>query len=683
MVNLVAAAVDQLRVCKQFPYQIDIRPDVRIPLSDGCFLHARLWIPRNADVIPLPAVIEYAPFRHRDFTAARDALIHPWFAGHGYASLRIELRGSGDSTGLPQDEYVLQEQNDAVEALEWIAAQDWCNGNTGMFGMSWGAFSALQVNEHHPPSLKAIIPVHGTDDRFTDDIHYKGGCLLTAGLSWGTLYSLYMMRPPDPELSGTDWRDRWLERFDQCEFVLPRWMSHQYKNDYWRHGSVAEDYSKLACPALVICGWADGYTNAAFRMAEHLPQSSRILIGPWAHTYPHLAQPAPQIGFLQEATRWWDRWLKNVDNGVEQLPRVRLWMQESVPPLSSYKQRDGEWLGFDRWPPPAVDQRRFYLQSGRLHSSQPGKTVETICSPLANAINGPEWLPHGVGQEMPVEQSEEDLGSICFDTDLLESALPICGATSLKLRCCANTESGILLVRLIDRREDGQSTQISYGLLNLIHRNGLDQPEPLTPGEWFDVEIRLNDIAQIVPAGHRLRIAVSTCCWPLAWPAAKTMTLQLSLADCSMHLPALDANNIKQYKTPPPDAAAIPEALPITWLRPVDRQRRVKINSSEHTVSRVYIKDDGAFRIEEHGLEVDALGSLAYHCCGEDPLSAKAEYRYRIGHARKNWQAGVECEVEVSADAENFYVRGEYRAIEDRRVIKRRMIDVMVKRQFV
>ena len=135
MVNLIAAPVDLLQPWTQFPHDVQIHSSIKIPLSDGSWLHARAWIPEGATDNPVPALVEYAPFRHRDFTAPRDALIHPWFAGHGYVSLRVELRGSGDSGGLPQDEYVLQEQDDALEALEWIAAQDWCDGSTGMFGM--------------------------------------------------------------------------------------------------------------------------------------------------------------------------------------------------------------------------------------------------------------------------------------------------------------------------------------------------------------------------------------------------------------------------------------------------------------------------------------------------------------------------------------------------------------------
>lgn len=182
MVNLIATSMapessgtPETRI-GDLPHDIRIEADLRIPLSDGRRLSARLWIPIDADINPVPALVEYAPFRHRDFTYPRDAIIHPWFAGHGYASIRLEPAGSQDSDGPPMDEYVAREQEDCVEALAWIAAQDWCAGTTGMFGMSWGAFSALQVAALRPPSLKAIIPVHGTDDRYNDDIHYKGGC---------------------------------------------------------------------------------------------------------------------------------------------------------------------------------------------------------------------------------------------------------------------------------------------------------------------------------------------------------------------------------------------------------------------------------------------------------------------------------------------------------------------------
>ncbi len=646
-------------------------------------MHAQLWLPADSIHNPVPALVEYAPFRHRDFTAPRDALIHPWFAGHGYASLRGELRGSGDSSGLAQDEYVSQEQDDALEALEWITAQSWCDGTTGMFGMSWGAFSALQVAARKPHSLRAIIPVHGTDDRFSDDIHYKGGCLLTAGLSWGSLYTLYTMRPPDSALSGESWRQRWLDRFDTAPVVLEEWLTHQFQNDYWQHGSISENYSQFTCPALVVCGWADGYTSAAMRMAELLPDNAQVIVGPWAHTYPHLAKPGPQIGFLQEAVKWWDKWLKGQDNGMDRQPRLRVWLQDPASPATSYDHREGRWIAFKKWPSSYVATRNWNLLPGKLSHRKPVEAVLNIQSPLTNSINGPEWLPHGVGPELPADQQAEDEGSLCFDTDILKSELIICGAPVLKLRLKSNTETGIVHVRLVDLFEDGQAAQISYGLLNLQHRNGMDMPLKMEPEEWLDVEIVLNPIAQLVPVGHRLRVSISTQAWPFVWPAPENLMFHLKTDQSGLSVPLLKSEDLESLETAVFEVAAIPQPLDIHWIKPVKRERNIEIDKEKNTVSRSYLKDDGAYCIEEHDLEVHVSGSLTYRSRGEDPLSVQAEYHYQIRLIREDWDVQIECEIKVSADSDYFYIEGIYRALENDQICKQRKINRRIRRIYV
>ena len=685
MVNLVAADVDDLRVLHELPRRIGTVTELRIPLPGEVRLHARLWLPADAEDAPVPALVEYVPFRHRDFTAPRDALIHPWFAGHGYASLRVELRGSGDSEGLPMDEYVRQEQDDAVAALAWIARQPWCDGNTGMFGMSWGAFSALQVAARNPPSLKAIIPVHGTDDRFSDDIYYKGGCLLTAGLSWGTLYTLYMMRPPDPLISQGHWRTAWLERFRKAPMVLENWMAHQHRDEYWRHGSVAEDHAAVRCPALVICGWADGYTAAALRMAECLNARSRIWIGPWAHTYPHLARPGPRAGFLQEAVRWWDRWLKGRDNGTEALPRVRLYLQDSVPPATSYDHRPGSWLGIDRWPPSEIVPEVWVLGDGvlrRAGKEKPECVDLEIASPLANGIDGPEWLPHGIGPELPPDQAAEDAGSLCFDSAPLGQELVLCGQPELVLYCRAD-HAGTIQARLVDLRPDGSATQIVYGLLNLHHRNGLDRPEALRPEEWIRIRVRMDPIVQRIPPAHCLRVAVSTQAWPLVWPAARTMRLSVRTVESTLRLPILPADRLADLECDHPCGPAIPASEEPVWLRPVRRERTVRRDKLTGLVERTYIKDDGCYCVSGHGMAVAAAGSLTYRCRVPDPLSAWAEYHYHIQHSRDDWNAAVECDVQVGCDELSFRVEGEYRALENTGVVARRPVALSVPRRWV
>src|SRR5579862_9026190 len=177
--------------------------DVWITLSDGCRLAARLWLPAHADSAPAPAVLEYIPYRKRDYMRRRDEGMYRWFASQGYAGIRVDMRGSGESDGILHDEYLKQEQDDAVEVIAWIAAQPWCTGRVGMMGISWGGFNSLQVAALQPPALAAIITSCSTDDRYNDDIHYMGGCLLGDNFSWAsTFFARVSSPPPDPRVVG-------------------------------------------------------------------------------------------------------------------------------------------------------------------------------------------------------------------------------------------------------------------------------------------------------------------------------------------------------------------------------------------------------------------------------------------------------------------------------------------------
>jgi putative CocE/NonD family hydrolase len=288
--------------------------------------------------------MECIPYRKRDMTVEPDAITHPYYAGHGYASLRVDMRDCGDSDGVLQDEYLTQEQDDGLEVLRWIAEQPWCNGSIGMFGKSWGGFNSLQAAARGPRELKAIIAVCASDDRYADDIHYMGGCLLAENLSWATTMLGYTSLPPDPALVGKRWREMWRERLEGSGFWLDSWLKHKRRDEYWKHGSVCEDYSAIACPVLAVSGWADGYSNAVFRLLSELDVPRMGLVGPWGHQYPHLGFPGPTIDFLKESLRWWDKWLKDVDTGIMNEPMLRAWIQDSVPPSLTYGSRSGRWL---------------------------------------------------------------------------------------------------------------------------------------------------------------------------------------------------------------------------------------------------------------------------------------------------------------------------------------------------
>ncbi|HEX4172723.1 MAG TPA: CocE/NonD family hydrolase, partial [Acetobacteraceae bacterium] len=466
-------------IVTEFPRAIDEIEHILIALSDGTNLAARIWMPKDACQHRVPAILEYLPYRKRTGTYERDALTHPYLAGHGYAAVRVDIRGSGESDGLLADEYTQQEQNDALEVIAWLAAQPWCNGRVGMMGISWGGFNALQVAALRPAALKAIITVCSTDDRYRDDVHYMGGVPLRAGLGWAAFLFGAMCHPPDPALVGERWRTMWLERLEHLPLFQERWLRHQWRDAYWKHGSVCEDYRAIDCPVYAVGGWTDGYTNTIPRLLSHLTVPCKGLIGPWAHAYPHLALPGPQIGFLQAALRWWDHWLKGIDTGLMNEPMLRAWMTDSVKPAPSHETLPGRWIAEPSWPPSNVAAGRLYLTDQGLQPDHALLTPRSVCSPLTLGKAGGAWCPFGRGGDEAGDQQEDDALSLVFDSAPLDTSMEILGAPTITLSLSADRPLANLIVRLCDVHPDGASLRVSYGVLNLTHRDGHESPTPL------------------------------------------------------------------------------------------------------------------------------------------------------------------------------------------------------------
>ena len=370
-----------MSIVEAFPESVQEIENTWIELSDGCRLAARIWMPESASSAPVPAILEYIPYRKRDQTAPRDELTHPYMAGHGYACVRVDMRGNGESDGLMHDEYLEQEQADCLEVIDWITRQSWCDGAVGMMGISWGGFNSLQVAALQPSALKAIVTVCSSDDRFGDDIHYKGGCLLNENFSWGTTMMAFTSRPPDPALRPDTWRDLWMNRLRNLPFFSANWLDHQRRDSFWRHGSVCEDYGRINAAVLAVGGWADAYTNTVPRLLECLSSPKRGIIGPWIHKYPHFAPPEPKIGFLQEMLRWWDQWLKGIDNGVDRDPQMVAYVQDWATPAAFYTERPGYWVTEPAWPGDGIDMRTLYLDTHHLDSTQPNASELKLRSP--------------------------------------------------------------------------------------------------------------------------------------------------------------------------------------------------------------------------------------------------------------------------------------------------------------
>ncbi|MBL8582418.1 MAG: CocE/NonD family hydrolase, partial [Rhizobiaceae bacterium] len=544
-----------MKTITEFPRQVIEFADMGIVMPDGCRLSARVWMPVDADQSPVPAILEHLPYRKRDGTTARDSLTHPYLAGHGYACIRVDMRGNGDSEGLMEDEYTEQELQDACDVIAWAASQSWCNGKVGMMGISWGGFNALQVAAKRPPALKAIITLCSTDDRYADDIHYKGGLLLNENLGWGSTMLAYSSRPPDPELVGEKWRAMWLNRLEHEPFLPAVWLRHQTRDGYWRRGSVCEDFSAITAATLAVGGWGDGYKNAVSRLVEGLSSPAKGIVGPWIHKYPHFAVPKPAMGFLQEALRWWDRWLKDIPTGVENDPAMRLYLMDSVPPRDWYEERPGRWIVEQTWPAPHIAHERLHLgHHGALTPTSVAMAPTAIASPQDCGMAGGEYCAIWLGPEMPGDQREDDSKSVCFDSRPLDAPMDIVGAPVVRLVLSADKPSAMAVVRLCEVNADGASTRITYGVFNLCHRNGHAFPQAVVPGERMQITIKLDDIAYQAAPGNRLRIAISSAYWPLVWPSPEPVTL--TLHEGAVDLPLRQSGSGDEWRFETPEAAA-------------------------------------------------------------------------------------------------------------------------------
>jgi predicted acyl esterase len=152
----------------------------------------------------------------------------------------------------------------------------------------------------------------------------------------------------------------WQERLEAAQPPPLEWMRHPLRDDYWKQGSICEDYGAIECPVWAVGGWADGYSNSILRMMEHLGAPRRALIGPWGHAFPHDAYPGPSIGFLQEAVRFWKECLSS-EPIADLEPRVRAWMQESVAVGTTSSDRPGRWVQETEWPSANITAKTFWL----------------------------------------------------------------------------------------------------------------------------------------------------------------------------------------------------------------------------------------------------------------------------------------------------------------------------------
>jgi putative CocE/NonD family hydrolase len=565
------------------------------------------------------------------------------------------MRGTGESDGILEDEYTEQEQEDALELIAWLAEQPWCTGAVGMWGISWGGFNALQVAAHRPPALKAIMTLCSTDDRYADDVHYRGGCVLALDmLHWASSMMTWNARPPDPRLAGENWRETWLDRLEAANAWIEPWLSHQRRDEYWKQGSVCEDYSAMECPVYAVGGFADGYTNAVPRLLERLSVPRKGLIGPWAHAFPDDASPGPSIGFLQECVRWFDHWLKGTENGVMDEPMLRVWMQESVEPQPSYEERPGRWVAEPSWPSPHVENQRWDL---------PPEGERSLRAVQSTGTEAGAWTAEGQSADLATDQRPDDAFSITYDFEPLAEPLEILGRSSVTLALAVDRPHALVCVRLCEVFPDGTSALVTRGLLNLAHRASHEEPSTLEPGARYEVRVPLDVAAHSFPAGHRLRVAVSPAYWPWAWPSPEEVTLTVfgGRLELPVRAPRAEDEELAAFQDPehsPPLEIEETEAGP--------QGRMIRRELATGLVEQIFDWDlGGASRLVAIDLDTSDSSHTVYSIVEGDPLSAAVRFRATSGMGRGDWSTRSQVTSSMTSDAANFHVETELTVTEN------------------
>ena len=626
--------------------------NVRIPMRDGVLLSADLYVPADDRGEPLPVVMEYIPYRKDE--VAPGHRFYSYFPQHGYIVARVDIRGTGASAGTATDEYVVREQQDGYDAIEWLAAQPFCDGSVNMMGISYGGFTSLQVATLRPPHLRSIIPMYFTDDRYTDDCHYRGGHLrqyYDAG-HYGNFMIAYNAMPPDPEWSQ-DWAEIWTEHLQHNEPYLLNWLSYQTDGPYWRHGSVGDIAERIECPVFMMGGWRDGYPNPPLRLYQALRVPRKVLVGPWNHAVPDVAVPGPRIDHLHEAVRWLDHWCKGRDTGIMDEPPVVVYMQHYERPDADRLDAAGVWRAETAWPAPGASEMTFYLgDNGRLDGVG-GRDGEDEFSYIASVgVTAGLWSG-GLQFGQPGDQRPDEAYSLNYTSPPLEADLHVLGRPRVQL-FIASTASVIgFCVSLADVAPDGSSHLVAKGMLNATRRDSLTDPQPLVPGEIYELPIEVDCTAWRFERGHRIRLAVSSADWPNVWPTPQPATNRVFRGDghpSQLVLPVVPADGSAQ----PPAFRPSPEGLERHAQR-LDPPVWEVVHDALSRRTRVHLLERLSERINETTL-VTREYDLTSHVDADNPAGASVRGRHTSTITKPNGLTTATSTVSIQGTATHFHV---------------------------
>ncbi len=657
-----------------------VRWDVRVPVRDGLELSANLWLPGPRPDAPeerFGVILEMIPYGKDSWRRNADTARGEWLAARGFALCRLDVRGTGSSPGVALDEYTEAETNDGYDAVEWLAAQPWCNGNVGMWGISYGGFTAIQVAKLRPPHLRAILPMYATDDRYRDDVHVRGGCVTASEKCQYAVSQLGMnAMPPHPPFRGEGWRAEWLARLEQTPPWLMAWIREQTDGPYWRRGSLAPDYGDLTCAVFSVAGWTDAYVDAAFRMQERCRNavSVRTLVGNWVHSFPDDAYPGPNLDWLHELVRFFDRYLKGVENGWEDEPALVWFEHEYADPEPFPAVWPGRWRAADSFPVAGTGTLELALGAGTLGGRPVADGVNALSHRAtvgtAGALSwGAGWHPNGLARDL----RPDELRGLAYTSEALEEPLSVIGQPEAVLHLTATMPVVTCVVRLSEVAPSGVSSLVATGVLNLTHRLSDTDPSPMPTRGLTTEEVRipLRTTGYRFSPGNRVRLTVLTGYWPVLWPSPLPGELRVHhgpAAPSRLVLPVLPAS----AATPPvPAFRTEPMVMREVGTYEEDAPEwRIEEDVIRGTVAVTIF--DGGGSIQEDGSRLYSSERLVLTASDADPaharlesdvvyrwsgFGAEAEIRARGTIASDEGAFDVTVALDVVLDGEPFFAR--------------------------
>ena len=648
-----------------------------ILMADGIRLSASLYHPDDAASGPWPAILEALPYRKDDITESyRPEYVR--LADAGYVVCRVDVRGTGTSEGIPTDEYPSAERTDMCAVIDWLATQDWSSGTVGMYGTSYSGFNAIQIAMERPPALKAIIPIYATDDRYADDVHYFGGALKQLDMIDYPTYMVAMNAlPPVPALFGDGWREEWERRFHQTEPWVITWLEHQRFDDYWQFGSLRPNYDSIQAATMIVAGWADGYRNNSLRTFEALTAPKRLIAGPWAHAATDTSLPGPNIDLVPEMLKWWDHWLKGIDNGVDREPPIVLFAQRSTLPAADRPLVNGVWRYEPTWPAERLAPATLELSGAQGNTNPDGPDRLEVRGDVGVTawISCAGHMPYG----QPTDQRPDEAASLTYTWEPLTSELEILGHPRLRVRVSSSAPVAFLSAKLCDVFPDGTSSLVTRGMLNLTHRESRRDPAPLEPGRPYTIELELEVCSWTFEAGHRIRLDLAGSDWPNAWSSPEPVTLSIERGSSALVLPVMDGPSpVTEVPVLPPPQRSQESAEPED-----PEQGWVLWRIEEDILKRERRAWAGSFRDYPAQGDVPAFSDLYRGVVGVSIADPGRAYADGEATFEIRWPEAVcttHTEVKVESDRTSYRVRIELVASENGEERWRRSWDRTIRR---